>query len=344
MHPTGRQLVVDVDGPVHVLDFGGRPDAPVMLCVHGLGGSAAGWGAFAAKVRTHRVLAVDLPGHGRSPAEGRSVAVRDAALTVEALIAELGLGKVVLVGHSMGSAVAVLVAAAAPDAVERLVLLAPPLPRDGLRVVSRELIPHVALCACPRLGLFFLRRRVGRQTMEEYVSGRLRLTCESVHDRDGLVEAMTAELQAAYDGEDDPLDCFIRAARSVGVMVGQGRRYRALLSSLRTPVRVIHGAEDRVLKPGTLAQLRELQPDWETHLLSGVGHMPHLEAPRLVGRLAAGAPPEPRHTSGPRIPTRGQAARPRRVRRSVQPVRTTARVLAAVVLSHGCSRWSEPRV
>ena len=345
MPPPGSRMVVDVDGPVQLVDFGGRADAPVMLCVHGLGGSAAGWAAFAAAVGpAYRVLAVDLPGHGRSPAAGRSVAVRDAATVVEALIAELGVGPVVLVGHSMGAAVSVLVAAAAPDAVERLVLLAPPLPRDGLRLFSRELVPHVAMCAFPRLGLFFLRRRVARQTMEEFVAGRLRLSCASVLEQDGVVEAVTAELRAAYEGEDDPLECFVHAARSVGVLVARDRHYRELLGSLRTPVRLVHGAEDRVLKPGGLTQLADLQPDWETHLLSGVGHLPHVEAARLVGRLAAGAPPEPRHASGPRIP------RPRRSPGLVgaglvpRPVRVTAGVLAAAVLNSGWSRGTGPRV
>lgn len=332
MPHAGQQIVVDVDGPVHLTDFGGRADAPVMLCVHGLGGSAAGWGAFAQAVgSSHRVLAVDLPGHGRSPAAGRSVAVRDAAVVVEGLVAALGLGPVVLVGHSMGAAISVLVAAAAPDAVDRLVLLSPPLPRDGLRMVSRELVPHVAMCACPPLGLLVLRRRLARQTLEEFVTGRLRLTSESISDRAAVVEALTAELQAAYDGEDDPLECFVRAARSVGVLVAGGRRYRALLGSLRTPVRVVHGAEDRVLKPGGLRQLGELQPDWETHLLSGVGHLPHLEASRLVGRLAAGDQLQPRPPAPQQV-------------RVAQPVRVATIAFATMLLGHAWSRGAVRRV
>ena len=290
LHP-GHHLVVDVDGPVHVTDFGGPADAPVLLAVHGLAGSAASWRPFAAAAnRSHRVLAVDLPGHGRSSSAGRSLAVADLAAVLSEVVEQLATGPVVLAGHSMGAAVSVLTAAATPQHVERLVLLAPPVPRAGLPEVSRSLLPHVALCLWPRLGLATLRRRTARGTLEEHVRQRLRLTCHSLEDLDDLVAVLTAELQAAYDAGEDPLVSFVHAARSVGLLVAGGRRYREAFESVRTPADVVHGALDRVLKPSGLDQVARLEPAWRTHVLEEVGHSPHLEAADRVAALLAVPP------------------------------------------------------
>src|SRR5690349_12827084 len=55
----------DLDGPVHYVDFGGPDDGPLVVCVHGLGGSHANWLAIAPQLaRTCRVLALDLGGFG----------------------------------------------------------------------------------------------------------------------------------------------------------------------------------------------------------------------------------------------------------------------------------------
>lgn len=111
-----------------------------------------------------------------------------------------------------------------------------------------------------------------------------------------VVEAMTAELQAAYDGGEDPLASFVHAARSVGLLVAQGGRYREALAAVQQPVQVVHGALDRVLNPSGLQQLQALQPRWGTHLLAEVGHSPHLEAPGVIARLLEGHPFGPHHT------------------------------------------------
>ena len=286
MGTHAQSAFVDVGGPVHVLDFGGRPDGPAIVCVHGLGGSSTAWRAFADAVgSSYRVLAVDLPGHGRSPSRGRSVSVRGAAEVLQGVIAELFAEPVVLVGHSMGAMVSVLTTASTPGAVDRLLLLAPPLPREGVRLVNRELLPHVAMCLWPRLGAVALQRRLSRQTLEEYVRDRLRLTCASAADLAEVAEAMAAEMQAAYDDGEDPLLSFIHAARSVGMLVAEARRYREVLQRVRQPVRVVHGELDRVLSPASLDQLASLGAHWQTHLLPTVGHSPHLEEPELVARV-----------------------------------------------------------
>src|SRR5664279_5053228 len=67
---------VDLDGPVHYVDYGGLPDGPLLVCVHGLGGSLVNWAALGPSLsKTCRVLALDLAGFGRTRSHGRSTSV-----------------------------------------------------------------------------------------------------------------------------------------------------------------------------------------------------------------------------------------------------------------------------
>src|SRR5438093_12174415 len=66
-----QSRMVDLDGPVHVADFGG--EGPSVVLVHGLGGSHVNWlAAGPLLARSARVVALDLVAFGRTPPEGRS--------------------------------------------------------------------------------------------------------------------------------------------------------------------------------------------------------------------------------------------------------------------------------
>lgn len=113
---------------LHVHTFGSRSGLPV-LALHGVTGHGARWQPLAAAVPELRWLGVDLRGHGRSPWSppwGIEQHVED-ALTV---LDRLAIDDVTVVGHSFGGAVAVHLAHAAPDRVERLVLLDPAIGLD----------------------------------------------------------------------------------------------------------------------------------------------------------------------------------------------------------------------
>src|SRR5260221_13552676 len=69
-----QSRMVDLEGPVHVADFGG--EGPAIVLVHGLGGSHVNWLAVGPSLaRSARVVAIDLVAFGRTPPEGRSSSV-----------------------------------------------------------------------------------------------------------------------------------------------------------------------------------------------------------------------------------------------------------------------------
>src|SRR6202008_2144175 len=94
-----------------------------VLYVHGTGCNGAVWAPhMAALADRHACVAIDLPGHGESPGSGfRGVA--DYAYFVVELAGALGWDRFVVVGHSMGGAIALLIAIYHPNVLDGLVLV-----------------------------------------------------------------------------------------------------------------------------------------------------------------------------------------------------------------------------
>ncbi|MEA2546409.1 MAG: hypothetical protein QOI09_1682 [Chloroflexota bacterium] len=109
------------------IDDGGQGGLPVLF-LHGFGGNASHWAAQLDHLRpTRRALAMDLRGHGGSDAPADAdFAVESQAADVAAVLAGLDIDRVVLVGHSLGGAIAIAEAGSDPDRVAGLVLAAAP--------------------------------------------------------------------------------------------------------------------------------------------------------------------------------------------------------------------------
>jgi pimeloyl-ACP methyl ester carboxylesterase len=128
--PTDR-LDLAVNGLRLACHVAGDRAAPPMVLLHALGEDGADWRpVLPGLTATHRVYAPDLRGHGASDHPGRYSfpLMRDDVL---AMLDSLDIDRCVLIGHSMGGAVALLVAEAAPHRLSHLVLEDSPAPRPG---------------------------------------------------------------------------------------------------------------------------------------------------------------------------------------------------------------------
>jgi len=274
-----RSTYVDIDGPVHLADYGGNADGPTVLFVHGLAGSHASWRGLAEGMAAHsRVLAVDLPGHGRTPRLGRSAAVLANRKVLDRLVHEVVGAPVTLVGHSMGATLSVLQAAARPDSVEALALIALPMPRTYVELPSRVLAAQIALCAWPWLGRVALSRQLRRLGPDEFVRAGLRRTCVSPDDVDPVTRQLAIELVETRAAGDDAEAAFVEAARSMGRLVTGANTYRRAIVAVSCPTVVLHGERDSLVRASHMSQLSKLRPEWTVKVLEGVGHSPHLEA------------------------------------------------------------------
>ncbi len=116
---AARQWQLTVDHGVTLAgDDQGHPAASAVLLLHGAASNRRWWDPVAARLAVgHRVIRYDHRGHGRSTNPGRECTVNRLAADAVAVLDGLGLGRVVLAGHSAGANVALTVAAAQPDLV-----------------------------------------------------------------------------------------------------------------------------------------------------------------------------------------------------------------------------------
>jgi pimeloyl-ACP methyl ester carboxylesterase len=280
----GESRTVDLGGPVHYVDFGGKADGPTVVLVHGLGGSHLNWDLLAPLLTPHaRVYAIDLPGFGRSEPGERKASVQANVAVVKRFIDEVAGAPVVLVGNSMGGMISILVAGERPDAVSSLVLLDPAVP--GPR---RALDPLVALMfvvyAIPLVGERFMAKRRTRTTARARVIETLRL-CGV--DPDAVPPAVIdrsitlLDERADVEGMDK---AFLTAARSLLKLLIDPRRYRKAMASIKLPVLLVHGDRDRLVPVAAARDISRRHPAWRYLELAGVGHVPQLQVP---GELAS---------------------------------------------------------
>ncbi len=121
--PTSRHLVAE-GLRIHLLDWG-RPEADPIVLLHGGGLTAHTWDLTCLALSgSHRCIAVDLRGHGDSEwSPAMHYDVEDHLADTWSVITSLGLGRSIVVGHSLGGMVGLALAARHPDAVRGLVLV-----------------------------------------------------------------------------------------------------------------------------------------------------------------------------------------------------------------------------
>jgi pimeloyl-ACP methyl ester carboxylesterase len=284
--PSGTSRLVDLDGPTHYLDLGGPADGPMMVAVHGLGGAAWNWLAVAPRLtRRCRLLAIDLAGHGRSPAAGRATTVIANRRLLDRFLHEVVGEPTVLIGNSMGGLITLLEAAKSPDLVHGAVLIDPALPRPLLSRVDPVVALSFAVMAVPGVGGVAFSRRRGRQTPERLIEETLRLC---------TVDPARVPLDVVREGirtlaERDPADFpprdVLLAARSLLRLLARPEAAKRLFRQITAPVLLLHGDHDRLVSIDVARAAAREFPAWRFEVAGDIGHVPMLEAPDWTADL-----------------------------------------------------------
>jgi pimeloyl-ACP methyl ester carboxylesterase len=214
------------------------------VCLHGLADTRAIFRPLAPGLaRLGRVVLVDQRGHGESDAPSGPYARVDLARDVVAVLDGLGLGRAILVGHSMGGVVALATALAHPERVAGLVLLGTT-GQCSARIA--EWYERIA-SAGERAGLDGIRREIYGERSRRAIDG----------DAAGLAR-MVRMLASLHS---DPLT--------------------PKLGALRCPALLVVGEKDP-MGPKASALLADAIPGAELLVLPGLGHWTHVEAPEQV--------------------------------------------------------------
>jgi pimeloyl-ACP methyl ester carboxylesterase len=287
---AGRSTTVDLDGPVHYVDYGG--DGPPLLLIHGLGGSHLNWMLVALPLTAaFRVVTIDLPGFGLSPPAHRSVHVAHQAALVARFVAERFDGPAFVAGNSMGGLITLLTAHRAPHAVRGIVLVNAALPPAVARIPSANTIRFLGPPLLPGIASRLVTRARDSRSVEDHVAA----TLDFVTADAGRLPAEVREAAHAMETERRAMPwsipVFIDAQRSIAATLLARRQFMRTIHGIGAPVLIIHGDQDELVPVEAAHWLADTRPDWELEVLAGTGHVPQLEAPadfiRLITRWAS---------------------------------------------------------
>jgi len=240
--------VVQVGGQTLFYTVGGR-GGPALVLIHGAGGSHLHWPAALRRLPGATVYAVDLPGHGRSAGPGREH-IEDYATDVVGFLDAVGIPRGVLVGHSMGGAIAQMTALMAPERVAGLVLVG-----TGARLrVAPVILEGILQDARGTLDL--ITEWAWGPEADPTLVARGRQVMARVHP-----QVVWGDFTAC-----DRFDV------------------RERIGEITAPTLVITGSEDRMTPPKFGQWLAERIPGARFVLVEGAGHMVMLEKPDEVAR------------------------------------------------------------
>lgn len=246
---------------------GGRAEGPTVLLIHGLGQNGLrDWlPVLPALAREYRVLAVDLPGFGFSDQPVGKYSPRNYAKLLAGLAARRGPGPVLAVGHSMGGAVALRLAADHPGRVGKLVLV------DAAGLLERTA---------------FLKHAAEPPETEAYGLPLLqRLNSGLRHLSTAFIESVTRWPDpTAVLAESDAAWASLLANKSTAnaALALMEEDFSEAVHTLLPPAHIIWGEQDRVAPLRTGKVLARRLPWARLTVLRGVAHNPMATHPELL--------------------------------------------------------------
>jgi pimeloyl-ACP methyl ester carboxylesterase len=249
----------------------GAGTAPPMLLIHGLGDEADTWRHLMPPLSAdRRVVALDLPGFGRSDKPERPYTIRFFQNIVIELLDTLAVQRATLIGHSLGAVIAHSVALNYSERVERLILI------DGSLVArSQKIDLATMLFLIPGLGEWLYNRlrrdpQAAYRTLAPYYGCLDELPAA---DRTFLFERVNERVWS--DGQ---RRAFFSTFRNLARWLpDQQRDLASRLSTLGVPTLVVWGEADRINSIENGRALAELQPAARLVVVPDAGHNVHQE-------------------------------------------------------------------
>jgi pimeloyl-ACP methyl ester carboxylesterase len=260
------QKYVQIGGaPVHYLHTGPTtlPDVPpaldrgaLFVLLHAAGSNAGMWRRQLAGLgERHSAVALDLPGHGRSSGVEGPASIEEGADVVGQFLAAVTTRPCVLMGRSMGGAIALTVATREPDRVRGVVLAC---------TAARFTIADAMLA-----------------TARDVARGRL----PQQFTTDTFSPATSMEIMREAWMEQVKTDPRVRLTDLLACQAFDGR---PLLGQVRVPVLVVVGADDTISPPAQAEELARGIAGARLEVLAQAGHQAPLEQSDAFNRLAAG--------------------------------------------------------
>ncbi|HEX5712600.1 MAG TPA: alpha/beta hydrolase [Solirubrobacterales bacterium] len=266
--PGGRIFDLPA-GEAQVLDRGPRDGDPIVL-IHCYSCAMNWWdGMRPALERRHRVVSIDLLGHGGSEKPGSGYTPQNQAELVAQALKRLGVSDAEVVGHSLGGAVTVALSEQNPELVDRAVII--DMPPDN----SYGDLGFIAgLGFQPVLGEFLWRIKP-----DFAVRDGLSVAFAPDYDvPDAFVEDAKRMTYTSYDESPTGTDDFLNEESLNDRMAATGK-----------PLLVLMGAEEQIVDdPQRALDQFATVPGAKTVLIQGAGHSPNVEKPAQTAGLVLG--------------------------------------------------------
>ncbi len=247
-----------------------KGSGPAILLLHGMACDHTTWLPIIDKLaEKHTVIAPDMLGHGRSDKPRADYSVGGYANGMRDLLTVLGVDRVTVVGHSLGGGVAMQFAYQYPERTERLALIAP----GGL---GSEVTPIIKAVTLP--GFHSVMAVLTMPGLRHLISATMRKL--NTFDHSTLRDL--GEIADIIDHLNDPRErrALAHVVRACIDLRGQIITMvdRAYLAQ-ELPMCVLWGEDDMVIPPSHAQHIRQLVPEARVHVVPGVGHFPHKDAP-----------------------------------------------------------------
>jgi len=284
--PQGRSEWLDVDWREHqrwlrveghavnVIDLG---EGPAVLFVHGHSGCWQNWlenlPHFA---RSHRVIALDLPGFGASEMPDADISIEGYARMLDALMEELGLGTAAIVGNSMGGFVGAELAIKFPARVDRLVLVSAAGLSTKYLGLSTEFFRRRSVVAFARAtNAYAAIPEAYAETLVRRPRLRRAILSMVVRHPTRLPAPLCMEL---IRGSGKPA-----ALHATGAIMDYD--FREEVGKIGCPTLIVWGEEDRVVPAEAAEHYERLIPNARKVLMADTGHVPMIERPATFNAL-----------------------------------------------------------